>query len=354
MKDEYDLARDVLLEAIEGNNSIYDIWEYGTYKNPGLSDMDLMIIVRDDADISKVKNDIGKVVNHKLVSTAMAHANPIIFPLSNCKNAFLWDDISAFSLRDQKFIIDPVSEPLLINYRNNAMMIDFIFERIYRVNQYRIGNLENSRRVLGVCKSLRYSFDRLLDLLKLDENTVLILQRFNEALDEARATFTKDRGISQDQLKAIVELASDAGAIAHKEIYEKGLPVFASVPDINDFTCEFYFPDNMIYSFNDNLKISSEEYVNLPVKYLLQLLTYSCSGGPLSKSLKSSFKLPNSLGFEKLLLWHSDLIEHNSEIASYHHYLEARIESANKWYEFLVKCKMSYGLFKFGWYLPKN
>ena len=354
MKNEYDLARYVLLEAIESNNSIHDIWEYGTYKNPGLSDMDLMIIIKDDADITKVKNDIERVVGHRLVSEAMAHANPIIFPLSSSKDAFLWDDISAFSLKEQKFIIDPIIEPLLIDFRNNAMMIDFIFERIYRVNQYRIGNLDNSRRVLGVCKSLRYSFDRLWNIFKLDENTIFILQRFSEALDEAREAFTKNKGISHEQLKAIVQLACDAGAIAHKEIYKKGFPIFESVPDIHDFTCEFVFPDKMIYSFNELSKISSDEYVNLPLKCLLQLLTYSCASGPLSISLRSSFRLPNGLGFEKLSSWHSDLIEYNSKISSYHHFLESRIESANKWYEFLIKCKMSYGLFKFGWYLPKN
>jgi hypothetical protein len=354
MKDEYDRARDVLIEAIEDDNSIYDIWEYGTYKNPGLSDMDLMIIVKDDAEVLRVKSDIEKVVKHDDVSSAMAHANPIVFPLSNCNDAFLWDDISAFSLREKKTIKDQVSDRIIINYRNIAMMVDFVFERIYRVNQYRIGNLEDFRRVLGVCKSLRYSFDRLIDLVKLDENTILFLQRFSDALDETRATFTKDRGVSQEQLKAIVQLACDAGAIVHEEIYKKGLPIFERVTDIPDLSYEFVFPDKMIYSFNDELKINSENYVNLPVKCLLQLLTYSLAGGALSSSLKSSFRLPNGIGFEKLSLWHLDLIEHNSEIAAYHHYLESRIKSANKWYDFLVKREMPYGLFKFGWYLPKH
>ena len=50
MKDEYQLARDILRESIENNNSIHDVWEFGSYKNPGLSDMDLMIIIDDKAD----------------------------------------------------------------------------------------------------------------------------------------------------------------------------------------------------------------------------------------------------------------------------------------------------------------
>ena len=61
----------------------------------------------------------------------MAHANPIILPLSNCKDVFLWDDISVFSLRNNSKISDPLTDKVKLNYRNNSMVVDFVFERIY-------------------------------------------------------------------------------------------------------------------------------------------------------------------------------------------------------------------------------
>ena len=109
----------------------------------------------------------------------------------------------------------------------------------------------------------------------------------------------------------------------------------------------------MVYNYNRVLETKSLNYVNIPNNFLFQILTYSIARGSLSVLLKSSFKFDNDLKFNSLKLWHSSLIEKNIDINWYYKHLLSRIESANKWYDFLVERKLPYGLFKFGWYLPK-
>ena len=355
MKDEYQLARDVLRKSIENNNSIHDIWEFGSYKNPGLSDMDLMIIIDDEVDKKTVKVDIDKIINHKSVSKAMAHANPIVLPFSNSKDIFLWDDLSVFSLRDNSKIIDTITDKLKLSHRDNAMVVDFIFERIYRVNQYKkdLKNLSDFRKILGVCKSLRYSFHRLKRLSTLEKNTLSILKKFSLALDDARSSYVKKISLRKIKTQNVIKLACEAGAEVKKEIYKKNLPVFKKIKQINNFNCEFIFPDGMIYNYNKVLDTNSIDYVNVPTNFLFQILTYSTAEGSLSSLLKSSFKFDNELRLKDIQLWHSSLIEKNIDINSYYKYLLSRIEAANKWFDFLVERKLPYGLFKFGWYLPK-
>ena len=355
MKDEYQLARDILRESIENNNSIHDVWEFGSYKNPGLSDMDLMIIIDDKADKLIVKRDLENIVNHKYVSKAMAHANPIILPLSSCKDVFLWDDISVFSLRNNLKITDPVSEKLKLNYRDNAMVVDFIFERIYRVNQYNkdLKNLNDFRKVLGVCKSLRYSFYRLIRLLSLEKKTLLILQEFSSALDDARASYVEKVELRKKNTQNVVKLACEAGREINKEIYNKNLPIFKKIKEITSFNCEFIFPDEMVYNFNKELKTNSVDCINIPLNFLFQIASYSLANGKLSSLLKNSFKLNNNFKFDDIHLWHSSSIDKNIAINGYYKFLLSRINVANKWYDFLVERNIPYGLFKFGWYLPK-
>ena len=355
MNDEYQSARDVLKKSIANNNSIHDIWEFGSYKNPGVSDMDLMIIIDDEADKKNVKIDIDKIINHKLVSKAMAHANPIVLPFSNCKDVFLWDDLSVFSLRNNLKIIDTISDNLILSHRDNAMVLDFIFERIYRVKQYKkdIKNLSDFRKILGVCKSLRYSFNRLKKLLVLEKNTLSILQKFSLALDDARSSYVEKIDLRKINAQNLINLACEAGIEVKKELYIKNLPVFKNIKEINNFNCKFKFPDGMVYNYNKVCKTNSLNYVNIPSNYLFQTLTYSIAEGSLSSLLKSSFKFDNKLKFDDIQFWHSSLIENNIDIKSYYEHLLSRIEAANKWFDFLVERNLPFGLFKFGWYLPK-
>ena len=61
------------------------------------------------------------------------------------------------------------------------------------MKQYKkdIKNLSDFRKILGVCKSLRYSFNRLKKLLVLEKNTLSILQKFSLALDDARSSYVE-------------------------------------------------------------------------------------------------------------------------------------------------------------------
>ena len=146
MNDEYQSARDVLKKSIANNNSIHDIWEFGSYRNPGVSDMDLMIIIDDEAD-KKRKIDIDKIINHKLVSKQWHMLIQLCYLFLTAK-MFLWDDLSVFSLRNNLKIIDSITDNLILSHRDNAMVLDFIFERIYRVKQYKkdIKNLSDFRK----------------------------------------------------------------------------------------------------------------------------------------------------------------------------------------------------------------
>lgn len=356
MKDEYQKARDILRASIKKYNFISDIWEFGSYKNPGLSDMDLMIVIDDRANKLKIKKNLEKIINDKNISKAMAHANPIILPLSNCKDVFLWDDISVFSIRNNSKIIDPLTDKVKLKYRDNAMVVDFVFERIYRINKYKknIKYLTNFRKILGVCKSLRYSFNRLKRLIKLEKQTLSILKKFSAALDGARSSYLKKNNLRKKNTQNVLKLAHEAGKLVENEIRNKNLPIFSNIKEKTNLNCDFIFPDRMVYSFNNEFKKNSINSVNIPPNLIFQILSYSLAKGSLSKLLKSSFKFYCDLNFIDLILWHNALIKKNIDIKNYHNFILTRINAANKWFDFLVERKLQYGLFKFGWYLPNN
>lgn len=356
MKDDYQKARDILRASIKKYNFISDIWEFGSYKNPGLSDMDLMIIINDKANKLAVKKNLEKIINDKNISKAMAHANPIILPLSNCKDVFLWDDISVFSLRNNSKISDPLTDEVKLNYRNNAMVVDFVFERIYRINKYKknIKNLKDFRKILGVCKSLRYSLIRLKRLIKLEKKTLSIFRKFSLALDNARSSYIKEKNLRKKNTQKVIKIAFEAGKQAEKEIRNKNLPIFRNIKEKNNLNCDFIFPDRMVYSFNNEFKKNSINSVNIPSSLIFQILSYSLAKGSLSRLLKSSFKFKCNLNFNDICLWHNALLKKNIQINNYHKFILARINAANKWFDFLVERKLEYGLFKFGWYLPNN
>lgn len=356
MKDEYQLARDILRASIKKYNFISDIWEFGSYKNPGLSDMDLMIVIKDKANKLTIKKNLEKIINDNNISKAMAHANPIILPLSNCKDVFLWDDISVFSLRNNSKVSDPLKDKVKLNYRNNAMVVDFIFERIYRINKYKknIKNLKDFRKILGVCKSLRYSFLRLKRLIELEKKTLSIFKKFSSVLDRARSSYVKKKSLRKKNTQKVVKIAFKAGKLVEKEIRNKNLPIFRSIKEKKILNCDFVFPDNMVYSFNKEFKKNSINSINIPPSLLFQILSYSLAKGSLSKLLKSSFKFKRNFNFNDIRLWHNVLLKKNIHINNYHNFILARINAANKWFDFLVERKLEYGLFKFGWYLPNN
>ena len=356
MKNEYQIARGILKASIQNYNFISDIWEFGSYKNPGLSDMDLMIVIDDKANKLTIKKNLEKIINDKNISKAMAHANPIILPLSNCKDVFLWDDISVFSLRNNSKISDPLTDKVKLNYRNNAMVADFIFERIYRINKYKknIKNLKDFRKILGVCKSLRYSFIRLNRLIKLEKKTLLILKKFSLALDNARSSYVRKNNLRKKNTQNVIKIAFEAGKLVEKEIRNKNLPIFRHIKEKTNLNCDFIFPDRMVYSFNNKSKKNSINSVNIPANLLFQVLSYSLAKGSLSKLLKSSFKFNCNSNFNDMRLWHNSLLKKNNDINNYHNFILNRINAANKWFDFLVERKLQYGLFKFGWYLPNN
>ena len=61
----------------------------------------------------------------------MAHANLIIVPETAARDMLYWDDMKICDAKDGKRIEDP--KDLNLKFRRMAMLVDWMFERVYRI-----------------------------------------------------------------------------------------------------------------------------------------------------------------------------------------------------------------------------
>ena len=106
------------------NNGLLNFYEYGTFDNPGLSDLDLIVEI--SPNFPDIENFSKESLPNK-VKEVMAHASLIGIKNDQLHGLNLWDDIKLRRVRDNKLIEDNFCN--LDHLRNIAMFIDFFYER---------------------------------------------------------------------------------------------------------------------------------------------------------------------------------------------------------------------------------
>ena len=341
--EDYTKATDDLLEYISVRPDIIDIWQYGEISEPGVSDLDLIVVAANNpkAGLSEFLASESLPASTK---TAMAHANLILVPADTSEDIFFWDDISCKSILTRTDI--SCSKDIDYNLRKNSIFIDWFFERCFRILSLEITRESNMTKALGLFKSFLYSAVRYLELSSRTCDQYLSI---SASLLTARKSWTgltpAERHV---QVSSLSEEFKEFCHSIHRSVFEWFSTESMFAVDGHQLTqpIRMYYPDGHSFNFQSYYSAPSNAgnrvTVPLPSCLLGHFATYSLSGSQLSNRILSGFE-------DKEILLTSSFYE--DELSSYRDFLDLRIGSASCWYDYLRKHSFPFGLFKFGWYL---
>lgn len=335
--EDYDLARAELLDYIKNRSDLVSLWEYGEVSQPGVSDLDLVAVIKDDIQ-SGLADYLRKNKFSKRVLDAMAHANLMVVPESSSQGLMYWDDIQLRDLKTQSSIPQP--KDINVRHRRIAMLTDWYFERTYRICCAKNKLRSNPNLVLAQMKSYGYCVDNFKKL-----SASPVATQYDDLKKDV--TYLRDIWLDLDErekyarIDQLYRMFYDFSESFHQIIFDfyESLDVY---PDRNDEPgyYRFAFPDNCTFSFNTSVGTLSADSISVPLKLLNHFAMYADYDSALSHELKQSFnRLPR--------------VSHDFKNNEFSGFLCQRIKYASLWYDALVKYQFNYGLFKFGWYLKK-
>lgn len=316
------------------SDQLITFYEYGTFENPGLSDLDLIV------EISPEYSNIFKFSKDSLpnkVKEVMAHASLIAIKEKEIFGLNLWDDIKLLRIRDQKIIQD--KHITKSHLRNIAMFIDFYYERRNRlmmiIKKWKHMKM-NTRHILGYCKSYLYSlkvFKRIKNIkildFKIDEIEKIIQNNRNIWID---LNIKEQESICFSSLMKIQEFENFYGEEIDNHIncalLSLGLSENENIPkSIN-------IPNGPVFNYEKN----NENYITKVPKLVMEHFSiYANEKCGLSLKIKRCLSNSN----------YSQTHKYNTD---YSDFLKERINEANKWHLFKNKFNHKCGLYKFGWF----
>lgn len=339
---DYQEAKRQLVEHAAKRSDIVACWQYGEVSQPGVSDLDVIVVIRDDPEVG-VAEHMKKEVLPLLVREAMAHASVIVVPESAAPGVFFWDDIKVTDMATGCRTASPMLDEHMLRI---AMLVDWTFERTYRIFLIKALGLPNKRFALGMMKSYGYCVENFRRLApgpgfrRYDELKGELTTLRNDWLSLDAA----EQGARIDRLFAAYhQYARSLQEELFRFIAESGLyPAWSQGNERIDFR----FPDGMTLRFVDTISPEvpfrdGKPVVELPNRLLRHFGIYLKPETALSRKLRESFypQVPKALeeGFV------------NSNL--YADFLAKRMGYCNRWYDFLKQNQFTYGLFKYGWYL---
>ena len=309
------------------NKDILSAFEYGSYKNPGLSDIDLFIIIK-----NKKYNSLNKIIDNfkkKELKFFFEYSTIMISGENFLQNILLFDDLKLKNIFGKKIKIK--------NFRSYdkelklLSIIEWLPERTLRLKE----NLDNFKKIdlrqhLGLLNSLKYTLKKIDDYLtessikfycaKIDlmRNDKKILKKNDEIFYFSKKIFT----LSQKLIEKFAKI-SKIKSIDH----QVGGQLIMKFPS----KYKLIFSDKQISRLKKrSLKVPS--IYSLPFAYYLK--KKSILSNILNKHYNSSknfrFKFKNKkINF--ILNKRNMLLSNNIKL--------------------LLKNNISQGIYKFGWYL---
>jgi hypothetical protein len=336
--EDYVKAKSILLDYVGKRKDILAIWQYGEVSQPGVSDLDLIAVIKEKCDPG-IADYLKKENFDPLLRNVMAHANLIIVPETTARDMLYWDDMKIFGAKNGESIDDP--KDLNFNFRRMAMLVDWLFERAYRIFFIRKNGIPNQQLGLGLMKSFGYCVDNYQVVNPDADLTVYggLKERITELRNQWLEMGDPERG---KQISELIDDFYNFVVQCHREVYEY-LNESEFYPDWNQTAKEykFTFPDGLQYSFEDNYSRRDDGVIILPKKLLNHFSIYTSSKSTLSKALQKSFNEPPPLPSSKIFY------------GEYRDFLKKRIDIASHWYDCLKSNGFTYGLLKFGWYIKK-
>ena len=333
---DYEKACNAIRDKFSDVPNVHSIYQYGSISSPGLSDLDIAIVL-DDVVSSSTPQLVQKQYLPRNVLNIMDYATLMIFPKKKFEKITLWDDIHLTPICGQAISLGKVRN----QYIEVARIVDWLPERIVRVEELLISEVIDVRKTLGLLKSCTYTLEKVSKLAKQTDNRSEVIKRF--------AALRSD-WFDLKESTQIEHLWYFIHAIRH-ELYIS-LRVFGDWWNRNILPkCQaqastgfLSFAGKFTYSFQ-NIKagdefatITDSKIVNLalPAFYSSHFIHYSGGEGAISNQISRHLKVSSK----------SSILPNDMCVV-----LDSRIELVNFWSDWLISNHFKTGIFKFGWFL---
>ena len=327
--EAYTLAKKQIVDIANKYNFL-SIYEYGSYRNPGLSDIDLFLVIKKKKNplIKEFLKNIEKTKNLKFF---FEYSTIMVIKRQLLKNILLFDDLKLKRVFGNKIIIHKYKK--LKNLLTILSILEWLPERTLRLKE-NIDNFNNInlRQHLGLLNSLKYTYVKLnkyidekriielckkINMLRSDQN---ILKKKNEILFFSKIVFKFSNHL--------INIFSKNSCINELKTKIRG-----------SFTIKFPSTYKIIYS-EEKLDTLQQRSITVPVIYSLPFAFHTKKKNTLSKLMK-----------KHVLLSKNYKININEKKINF--IFNKRNKLINDNIKSLVENNVFKGLYKFGWFLKK-
>lgn len=305
---------------------VHSIYEYGTYKNPGLSDIDLILVVNNNnynlkKKIKKIRSDFNFFFEFSNIIVANKNMIKYIKYFDNLRLNKIFGSKLYFKEPKKK-------EFLLLKYLE---IVDWAPERLIRLIEIKKNYAD--RKNFGLINSTKYTLRNINFFLKKKKYQKLIYK-----IEKLRLNY---KNVKEIEVKKTIEILINHLLDALKEISK--INFFSQNKYFSPEYSSLSFPNKSKILFNKNeFKINKRKnflHVSKCFGYNYYFYVNHCSDSSLSKIIKKYYYAKNS---KKLLL------HENHELL---HILKIRCKYLSENIDFLKDKKITKGLYKFGWFL---
>ena len=308
------------------------IYEYGSYKNPGLSDIDIIIVLRkkkSKINYSYFLNEIRK----KNLEFFIGFSTIMFVEKEIFENILVFDDLKLNKIYGKKIKFKKFSN--LNKLLLELSIIEWLPERLLKlkINLNKLKKI-NIRQHLGLMNSYKYTLKKILEYYKY-ENTKDI-EYIVKKIDSLRLgsqkiiNFSKVKSLTKEVILSGFKILTNLSHDIDFEI-DKKLNISESILSFPNRS-KIYFKDQSDL-FKNNL---NGNYIYVPKLFSFYLFFYLNKKNSLSSILKKWFK---SKKYE--------LIIKNNKIK---YILNLRSKLVSKNILLLKKHNLKKGLYKFGWF----
>jgi hypothetical protein len=341
---DYDRARRWMVEYLSARDDVRALFEYGSVRVPGLSDLDFIVVLA-----NQPARDIARYLDrqclHENVASRMDGATLMIMSEADFPYVVRWDDVCLTQHYGKPLDVVRIEERAL-HYIESCRIVDWLPWHAARLA--RIINTKEIpiRRTLGLLYSLTYSVRRL------HERFGFSMPRWQDYVMKTlalREHWFDDPVLSCEKLLRLVheaqQIVCEALDVFGRYVTVSGLYGSPDTgPDrylrVPGGTLLHFVPDFQFNTLSDIIHHSSEKNVVVPLPGVLfrHFAAYAAGDGLISRMIRKTM-IP-AVAVEDLSVVDPGMMK----------VLNERIDVCNRWASFLRTNRFKSGLFKFAWF----
>ncbi|MBT5492478.1 hypothetical protein HOK00_09750 [bacterium] len=342
--EKYDEIRDRFISLFEDIEEVISLYEFGKVKNPGISDIDLAIVLsKETMNNEDLNRQLEEIYQNSDFNDMLCGGTVMVFSEEDFPLLNLLDDIEVHRLYGKKIdlIVFNSSKETMIRI---FQIFDWLPERLLSLSKVLSKDKILIKSVLGYLYSIRYTF-RILDSLGIVKEQKL--NDFINSIESLRNNWFNYN--SEIKLKQLYSLIISMYTLGEKYIWmfsswseEKfnikyintELPIQFNLTQNSGFLLTEK-KDNYLSFLNNSLD-STEFFLPVPSAWMYHWSIYSYFDGFISEKIDKNLK--------------SKSIDINYLEGDYLIIAEERIGLCNNMAQFLFSRKIEKGLYKFGWF----